>query len=484
MLEDSSRLNSDHDFFQELVSIVGKSHVVHDPKEAKHYGMDWSKGLLASPSVVVFPQTTQQVANVMSLCHKECKNVVPSGGRTGLSGGAAAINQEVVLSLEKMNKIETLDPQNLSVRVEAGVTTLALQQAAYDRGVCFPIDLAAKGSSQIGGNISTNAAGVKFLRYGGMREQILGLEVVLANGEILNLDSDVHKSNCGYDLKHLFIGSEGTLGIVTKATLKLSAIPQSLAVAICACENSDSLSNFLLHCNQHGLRIQAFELICQNCIDLVASRMDHLNQPFSETYPFYILIEIEQEMAGIEGIIKTFNSAIEQGIIKDSVIANSKVESELFWGLRENITESLSSRGGSIHKEDVSLSLAKLPVFIEYIKSVANEYQDSVILYLFGHIGDGNLHINFLEVNSNQPAALSGSQNKTFTQVIAEIQDKLFLKVAQLDGSLSGEHGIGLLRKKHLKFGKDSNQIQLMKQLKSLLDPKQILNPGKVFTED
>ena len=273
--------------------IVGENNVLVHKEAKEKYGGDWTKEHTRNPSFILLPQNSEQIAEILRYCQKNHIPVVPSGGRTGLAAACVANQEEVVISLEKLNKILSVDPVGLSIQTEAGVITQRLQETAKEHNLFFPIDLAAKGSCQIGGNIATNAGGLKFIRFGGTREQVLGLEVVLANGDILDLDTSVRKNNTGYDLKQLFIGSEGTLGIITKATLKLIPQPHGTYLACIGLDSTENILKLLEFCFQEKHCIAAFEYFSSRSLELVLKHSSHLKTPFGKEYPYYVLLEIE-----------------------------------------------------------------------------------------------------------------------------------------------------------------------------------------------
>jgi FAD/FMN-containing dehydrogenase len=471
-------------------SIVGESSVLTGGDDLKTWGTDWTKVYEPRPLCVVFPKTTSEVSRVLAYCHKNELAVTPSGGRTGLCAGAVASDGEVVLNLSKMSKIIAVDTTGLTITAEAGVTTQALQEAAKNVGLFFPLDLASKGSSQIGGNISTNAGGVKLIKYGGTREQVLGLEVVLANGDVLDMNVALRKNNSGYDLKHLFIGSEGTLGIVTKAVLRLMPKPRNLQLAIMAVDAFEKIPKILTKCNLASVSVTAFEFFTQVAHKIVLARLPGARTPFTTMSPFYVLVEIEQPGAEpeMESLLETLFDA---ELITDGTIAENSTQFREFWGLRENITESLATHG-QVRKNDISLAIDQLDDFVRDLektletaltkgapKAPANEQGKSganpneMELVLFGHIGDGNLHINYVSPKARD--------SKEFHAAARVIEEEVFKLLSKFKGSISAEHGIGLTKKKDLHFTRTPQEISWMRQTKKMWDSKGILNPGKIF---
>ena len=455
-----------------LKKILGEAHVVTDAAELKTWGTDWTKVFEPTPLCAVFPTSTEAVSKVLRYCNDHQIAVTPSGGRTGLCAGAVASCGEVVVSLAKMNKILEVDSVGLTITAEAGVTTEALQMAAREVGLFFPLDLAAKGSSQIGGNIATNAGGVKLIRYGGTREQVLGLEVVLASGEILDMNVALRKNNSGYDLKHLFVGSEGTLGIVTKAVLRLMPKPRNLQLAIMAVETFANIPKILHQCNLAAVSVTAFEFFTQVAHKIVLQHLPGAKTPFRGMAPFYVLLEIEQPGSEPE-MEKLLERLFEGGFITDATMASNSTQFKEIWGLRENITESLAAHG-QVRKNDISLAIDKLDGFVRELEALlAIKNPKDMELVLFGHIGDGNLHINYVSPKSRD--------SKEFHVAARAIEEDIFKLLKKFNGSISAEHGIGLTKKKDLHFTRSAVEVEWMRRIKQIYDPKGILNPGKIF---
>ncbi len=452
-------------------SIVGESRLSTKADDLKVYGKDWTRAT-PNPSVILFPKSTEEVSKILRYCHQNRLRVVPSGGRTGLAGAANALEQEVVLSLEKMDRIIKIDPVNLSLTAEAGAVIENLQKAAVEAGLYYPVDLAAKGSCQLGGNIATNAGGLKLIRYGGTREQVLGLEVVMADGSVLDLNFDLRKNNSGYDLKHLFIGSEGTLGVVTKATMKLVPPPKDLRLTCMAAASFEDITKLLGLINLRGIYPTAFEFFTHACLDLVLRHSKQRRNPFQERSPVYVLLECEKQPQGAADPLEPFlEEAFERGLISDAVMASNNAEFQNIWGLRENISESVAQEG-HVRKNDISLPISSLPAFIQEMEKVLQTIK-GVQMFLFGHIGDGNLHLNYVGDPQQDYA--------TFRALTRETEIEVFKLVRRYKGSISAEHGIGLLKKADLHFCSPPEAVELMRKIKSAFDPHGILNPGKIF---
>lgn len=432
---------------------------------------------------IVLPLTTEEVSQVLAYCHANELAVTPSGGRTGLCAGAVASEGEVVLSLSRMSKILNVDSTGLTITAEAGVATEALQEAAKKVGLFFPLDLASKGSCHIGGNIATNAGGVKLIKYGGTREQVLGIEVVLANGSILDMNVALRKNNSGYDLKHLFIGSEGTLGIVTKAVLRLMPKPRNLQLAIMAVESFENIPKILTECSLAAISVTAFEFFTQVAHRIVLARLAGARTPFAAISPFYVLVEIEQPGSEPE-MESLLEKLFDAGLITDATIAANSTQFKEFWGLRENITESLAAHG-QVRKNDISLAIDQLDPFVKELEKLLGRLTaaeaskgisgpaNTLELVLFGHIGDGNLHINYVSPKERNP--------KEFQAAARVIEEEIFKLLTKFKGSISAEHGIGLTKKKDLHFTRTAEEVSWMRQTKKMWDPKGILNPGKIF---
>ncbi len=462
-------MNAAH--LEALKAIVTESRLTVKTDDLQVYGKDWTRST-PNPLAVVFPKTTEEVSRILRYCNENKIRVVPSGGRTGLAGAANASNQELVVSLDKMNRILGIDPINMSVTAEAGVIVETLQKAAKDAGLFYPVDLAAKGSCQLGGNIATNAGGLKLIRYGGTREQVLGLEVVLADGTVLDLNYDLRKNNIGYDLKHLFIASEGTLGIVTKATMKLVPLPKDLRLTCMATDSFEKITQLLGLVNLRGIHPTAFEFFTKACLNLVLKHQTQRQNPFQDKHAFYVLLEFEKQPDGAKDPMEPFlEEAFERGLITDAVIATSSAEFHNLWGLRELISESVSMEG-LVRKNDIALPISSLPPFIKEMEKVLANIKN-VQMFLFGHIGDGNLHLNY--------SAPTSMDYDAFRSLTRETEVEVFKLVEKYRGSISAEHGIGVLKKADLHFCAPQEVVNTMRRIKGIFDPNGILNPGKIF---
>ncbi|NVJ59270.1 MAG: FAD-binding oxidoreductase [Gammaproteobacteria bacterium] len=453
-----------------LQDIVGLEYVSTESGDLTEYGQDWSKLYKPQPSAVVRPKTTEQVQLIVQLAKLHNLSLVPSGGRTGLSGGACATNGEIVVSLDRMNQIKTFDSVNRTVEVEAGVITEQLQNFADDQGLFYPVDFASTGSSQIGGNIATNAGGIKVIRWGMTREWVVGLTVVTGNGDVLKLNNGLVKNATGYDLRHLFIGSEGTLGIITEATIKLTDKPNDLMVMVLGLNQLNDVYP-VMESFQRSLTLTAFEFFSEAALQKVLAHHD-LQRPFETQSDFYVLIEFENDNeTKMEQAFSVFEKVMEDGHVLDGVISQSESQAESLWGLRERISESISVY--TPYKNDISVTPSKVADFLINVDEiVTDKYPDFEIIW-FGHIGDGNLHLNIL-----RPENLSIDD---FVEKCRSVNPLIFDTIKKLDGSISAEHGVGLVKKDYLNYSRSESEIELMRQIKQVFDPMGICNPGKLI---
>jgi FAD/FMN-containing dehydrogenase len=440
-----------------------------DPSDLTAFGRDWTRIATPAPGAVAFPRGTAEVSRLLALASEHRVPVVPSGGRTGLAGGAVAARGELVLSLSRMRRMEPVDELGATVRVQAGAVTEEVHRYVAERGLLWPIDLASKGSSQIGGNVATNAGGVRVIRYGHTRSWVLGLEVVLASGAVLELNGALEKNNTGVDLRQLFIGSEGTLGVITAATLKLVRLPPPSHVALLAAADLASVLRIFHAARRSGLTLAAFEMFTDRCLARVL-RHRKLRPPFARPATHHALVEIEGGPR--EAVEEWVAGVVEEELALDATIAQSPAQAAELWALREGISESLGATGFP-HKNDIALPIAELePFCAELERWLAAEYPGWE-LCLFGHIGDGNLHVNTMKPDDLAPAeflARTGAADRG-----------LFELVRRHRGSISAEHGIGLVKKAYLEYSRAPEELALMRAVKAALDPLGILNPGKVF---
>ncbi|HET9450627.1 MAG TPA: FAD-binding oxidoreductase, partial [Aggregicoccus sp.] len=416
-----------------------------------------------------FPRTTEEVSRLLALCSAHRVAVVPSGGRTGLAGGAVAARGELVLSLQRMNRLGEVDLLGNTCRVQAGAVTEAVHQHCAAHGLTWPVDFASKGSSQVGGNIATNAGGVKVIRYGLTRQWVLGLQVVLASGEVLELNGALEKNNTGIDLRQLFIGSEGTLGVITEATLKLAPLPGPQSVFLFAVPDVAAVLRLFRDARRAPLVLSAYEFFTDRCLARV-QRHRKLRSPFEAPSGCYVLMEAEASDAG--AVEAWLGSLFERGLVTDGTLAQGAAQAQELWTLREAISESLAATGLP-HKNDISLPVARLEAFCGELESVFSARYPGWEICLFGHIGDGNLHVNVMKPDDMEKAEFL-SHTKASDHVMFEL-------VKKHAGSISAEHGVGLLKKDYLPYSRSPSELQLLRTLKRALDPLGILNPGKIL---
>jgi len=453
-----------------LSEIVGEDWVKTDPADLQTYGTDWTRQFPVAPSVIVMPKTVAEVQAVVELANEIPFKLVPSGGRTGLSGGAVATDGEVVLVLDRMNQILDFNAADRQVTCEAGVVTEQLQQFAERQGLFYPVDFASSGSSQLGGNVATNAGGIKVIRYGMTRSWVTGMKVVTGRGDLLDLNRGLTKNATGYDFRHLFIGSEGTLGIVVELTMALSAPPQDPAVLILGVEDMTQTMP-VLEAFQNRLSLTAFEFFSEQALQHVIAEKN-LARPFETASNFYALIEFEQRSEeDLEAAMALFEHCLEQGWIVDGTISQSLTQAESLWRLREDISETIAQF--TPYKNDIAVRVSAVPQFLKDVDSLVREQYPEFEIIWFGHIGDGNVHLNILK-----PENLEA---QVFFEQCGSVSNQVFSLVQHYGGSVSAEHGVGLLKKPYLNYSRDPQEIEYMRLIKQAFDPNGVLNPGKVF---
>jgi FAD/FMN-containing dehydrogenase len=440
-----------------------------DPDDLATYGRDWTRVHTPAPSAIALPRSTEEVSRLLRLCNARNIAVVPSGGRTGLAGGAVAKDGEIVLSLARMRRMDPVDLSGATLRVQAGAVTEAVHQHCAEHGLTWPVDFASKGSSQVGGNIATNAGGVKVIRYGLTRQWVLGLQVVTASGDVLELNGALEKNNTGLDLRQLFIGSEGTLGVVTEAVLKLTRLPEKQSVFLFAVTDVAAVLSLFRDVRRSPFTIAAYEFFTDRCLERV-KRHRRVRSPFDAAYPYFVLLELEN--APEDAVETWLGSLFERGLILDGTLAQNSSQAAELWGLREGISESLSATGFP-HKNDIALPVAALEAFCAELDSVFRAKVPDWEIALFGHIGDGNLHVNVMK-----PDALDKAE---FLKRTSEADHVMFELVRKHGGSISAEHGIGLLKKPYLSYSRTPEELAMLRAVKRALDPKNTLNPGKIF---
>ncbi len=473
---ESTTVSTNQGLTEQVLSALQAQHgydetqIKTDATSLEYWGKDWTKHFAPAPSAIVFPKSTEQVQALVKLANKHNIVITPSGGRTGLSAGAVASNGEIVVSLDKMNKIGQFYPADRLVEVEAGVITEQLQQFAEAQGLYYPVDFASAGSSQIGGNIGTNAGGIKVIRYGMTRQWVLGLTVVTGKGDILKLNRGMIKNATGYDLRQLFIGAEGTLGIVTEAQIKLDRPPHDLTVMVLGMDEFDHIMH-VLSAFQAQIDLTAFEFFDDVAIDKLMAT-GHVQEPFETRTKYYALLEFEAPYEPImDKAMVIFEDCMEQGWVVDGVMSQSIAQAMELWKLREYISETISVF--TPYKNDVSVLITHVPSFIHDIEAVVNaRYPDFEICW-FGHIGDGNLHLNILK-----PEGLSKEEFFGKCQIV---NDAIFAIVQQYGGSVSAEHGVGMTKKPYLNYSRSDTEIDYLREIKKVFDPNGIMNRGKIF---
>ena len=443
------------------------------PSQTEPFLTDWRGKWTGRALAVAQPDTTRDVAAVMRWCHANRVPVVAQGGNTGLSGGATPDDsgEAIVLSLTRLNRVRQIDPVNNTLEVEAGVRLQAAQDAARRAGRLFPLSLAAEGSCTIGGNLATNAGGVQVLRYGNARELCLGLEVVTAEGEIWDGLRGLRKDNSGYALRDVFIGSEGTLGIITAAVLKLVPRPAQQVVAFVAVPSPQAAVTLLqLAQARAGASLSAFELMSDACVSLVEKHVDAARLPLAARSPWYVLIELSDETAALEGLLAT---ALEDALATDAAVSTSLAQFEALWMLREGISEAQAREGASI-KHDISLPISRIPAFVAATGAEIEGRFPNAQLVVFGHLGDGNLHYNV------SPASRHVGE-QAFLALEWPLNRLVHDAVLAHGGSISAEHGLGVLRRDEAFRTKSAVELKLMYALKAAFDPLGLMNPGKLL---
>jgi FAD/FMN-containing dehydrogenase len=462
---------------EHLRDVLGADHVLTGIAAAP-YCKDQRGNFSGTAVAVVFPADTQQVSAVVSLCSKHNISIVPQGGNTSLCGAsvplAEAAQASVVVNLSRMNAVQSIDAVNYTMSVQAGCTLAKIRETAALHERLFPLSLSAiDARCEIGGNLSTNAGGTGVLRYGNMRDLVLGLEVVLADGRIWNGMRSLRKDNTGYDLKHMFVGAEGTLGIITAAVLKLFPRPVSQTTAIIALHNPATAVALLAHLRANcGDRINAFEIISRPCLDLVLRHFPDDAEPFKQTHQWMVITELADVLnVPLNNVINTALTEFAQGVIEFEVSKNN-LQAESWWNLRKHISEAQKIEGVSI-KHDVAVPISNVPAFIAQADAALQQSFPGIRIAAFGHIGDGNIHYN-----ASMPDAADNSQlfarSKEVNHLVYEI-------VSRLDGSISAEHGLGQLKREEITHYKSAIEMELMRAIKHSLDPQGLMNPGKVL---
>ena len=450
-----------------LEEIFTPARVKTAPEDLAAWGGDWTRAFTVAPSAIVFPHSVDDVVAVTRLANAHGLHLVPSGGRTGLSGGAVASNGEIVVSFDRLNRVLHFNAVDRVVRCEAGVVTQALQEYAAQRDLYYPVDFASSGSSQIGGNIATNAGGIKVIRYGLTRDWVAGLTVVTGVGDVLECNNALVKNATGYDLRHLFIGSEGTLGFIVQADIRLLPAPLPARVMVLAIDRFVDVLN-ILQTFQGVLTLSAFEFFSELALTKVIAHRE-VPRPFAQTANFYALIEFDADDE--PAALGAFETVVERGWVGDGVISRSDAQSRSLWALREDITESIAPH--TPYKNDIAVRVSEVPAFLDDIDRLVGAHYPDFEVCWFGHIGDGNLHLNILKPDNLAVHA--------FYERCHSISPALFGAISARGGSISAEHGVGLLKRDFLHYSRSPREIALMRQVKAVFDPNGVMNPGKVF---
>ncbi|OYD78044.1 UNVERIFIED_ORG: FAD/FMN-containing dehydrogenase [Burkholderia sp. CF145] len=466
-------------FIAACVDAIGAAHVLTDPHDTAPYLTDWRRRYTGSACAVLCPSTAEEVAAIVRLANEHRVAIVPQGGNTGLVGGATpdTSGAQAVLSLRRLNRVRDVDPHNNTITVEAGVILADVQARAEAAARLFPLSLAAQGSCTIGGNLSTNAGGTGVLRYGNTRELCLGLEVVTPQGELWDGLRGLRKDNTGYDLRDLFIGAEGTLGIITAAVMKLHPQPAARVTALAALPSAHAALDFLSLAQRHaGSLLTGFELMSDFCLRLVNRHFPQMRYPFEEPHAQIVLLELsdseseEHARALFERMMET---ALESGLVEDAVVAENLAQTQAFWNLREHIPLAQAEEGLNI-KHDIAVPISRIGHFIEETDALIAEAAPGARMVTFGHLGDGNLHYNVQAPEGGDAKQFLAQYQSTMNQIVYD-------STHRHRGSISAEHGIGQLKIDESAHYKSDIEVRLMKTLKSAFDPLNLMNPGKVL---
>ncbi|MEE4297154.1 MAG: FAD-binding oxidoreductase [Wenzhouxiangella sp.] len=452
------------------MSVFPDIETLSDAESLSFYGQDWTRFWTPAPERVVFPRSTEDVVALVRWARSSGARLVPSGGRTGLSGGAVARDGEVVVALDKMRRVLDLDVVEPSITVQAGLSVGEVQRIAKEAGLFYPVDWSASGSSQVGGSIATNAGGIRVLRYGMTRQWVRGLEVVDGRGEVLRLNRGLIKNNAGPDLTQVMIGGEGVFGIITEAILGLTELPEAQSVLLVAFTSIEAVMPAFAALRS-ALKLSAFELFDRRCVAEVASHTG-LSFPLTDDAPYFGVVEFDNpDGVQEEAALKIFEDLVEAGQVSDGVLSQSDAQAAELWRWREDISEAITPR--TPYKNDLSVRISRAPVFLEALDRLVKERYPSFEVLWFGHIGDGNLHMNVL-----RPEGMAIDE---FRQAGERLSPAVFQLVQQHGGSISAEHGVGLLKRDYLQFCRSEIEIETLRQLKKVFDPDGIMNPGKML---
>ncbi len=467
-------------FINQLSTVLEKKYILTQDDEKTPYLTDWRKRFTGKALAIVLPSNSHEVADIIKLCSEHQISIVPQGGNTGFCGGATpdSSSKQIILNLKRMNQVYEIDPANQTITLEAGCILQDVQDKAAEQGFLFPLSLGAEGSCMIGGNLATNAGGTNVLRYGNARDLCLGLEVVTAKGEIWNGIKGLRKDNTGYDLRDLFIGSEGTLGIITAAVMKLYPLPISQWTTLAACESiASSIALLNLFQRRANSLLTGFEMMTQESLELNEKHFPQMTNPLKGNPPFTVLIELsdhESEDHVRQLLENILEEAFESRLITDAIIASNLSQANAFWHMREHITLAQAEEGANL-KHDITIPLSSLDRFIKETDALMRDQFPGVRIINFGHLGDGNLHYNI--------APPLDADAKSFNELNEKpIHELVYAQVELCNGSISAEHGVGQLKLDGLRAHKGEVAHELMKSLKRALDPQNILNPHKVVS--
>ncbi|GAB5412724.1 MAG: FAD-binding oxidoreductase [Congregibacter sp.] len=453
-----------------LTALLDEKGLRLDDESRTTYGQDWTRVYTPNPVAIALPANVEQVQSVVRWARENKVAIVPSGGRSGLSAGAVACNGEVVLALDRLNSIHDFNSTDRTVRCGAGVVTAQLQDFAEEQGLFYPVDFASSGSSQIGGNVATNAGGIKVIRYGMTRDWVAGLKVVTGSGELLDLNRGLLKNNAGYDLRHLMIGSEGTLGIIVEVTMRLQAPPPATAVMVLGTPDMPAVMQ-VLDAFRDEVVLEAFEFFSEEALQKVVEHQG-LARPFDTASNYYALLEFQNaDVAAETAAMTAFERCVEAAWVEDGVMSQSLSQARDLWRLREDISETISR--WTPYKNDISTVVSRVPDLLDEVEAVVTANYPGFEIIWFGHIGDGNVHLNILKP---EDMPLDEFQTRC-----GEVSVGVFDAVARHGGSISAEHGVGLLKKPYLSYSRSEAEIALMAQLKRVFDPEGIMNPGKLL---
>ena len=462
-----------------IVQIVGARGCITEPREMAPYLHEDRGIFVGNAAIVVRPTSTTEVASIVKLCAEYGQSIVPQGGNTGLCGGAIPFEHgdELILTLERLNRIREIDPVNYTLIAEAGCILANIQKTADETGCLFPLSLAAEGTCQIGGNLATNAGGSNVLRYGNARDLVLGLEVVLPDGSIWNGLKALKKDNTGYALKHVFIGAEGSLGIITAAVLKLFPKPTEVQTALCALDNLDNVTRLLSVARSiTGDSITGFELISRFALEVCVKHISGVSDPFDIPHPWYTLIELStaRPNANLRDCIENLlERCMENKVIVDAVVAENLEQTASLWRIRDSLSGAQKHEGASI-KHDISVPVSKVPEFIKIAQKEVRKAFPGVRPCPFGHLGDGNIHFNVSQPPDDDTTIFL-AKRREINRIVHDI-------VHAMGGSICAEHGVGRLKVNEIRTYKDDIELELMRRIKGAIDPDNIMNPGKVLS--